>query len=164
MKRYFGKYRGKVEQNVDLDQKGRIQVSVPAVLGANRMNWAMPCVPYAGPDVGFLMIPPRGAHVWVEFENGDPRRPIWSGCFWDENENSPATDPTDFTKIIKTDTATIMIDDTPGLGGITIETSDGLKLTFDATGIELTNGSNLKVTLDTVQNKVSINGNALEVT
>ena len=28
------------------------------------------------------MIPPIGAGVWVEFEQGDPDYPIWVGCFW----------------------------------------------------------------------------------
>ena len=33
MTQFFGKYRGKVENNVDPLQQGRVQVSVPAVLG-----------------------------------------------------------------------------------------------------------------------------------
>ena len=69
---------------------GRVQVSVPAVLGDGRLSWAMPCVPYAGSQVGFFAIPPVGANVWVEFEGGDPDYPIWSGCFWGTGE-VPAT-------------------------------------------------------------------------
>ena len=42
---FYGKYRGKVENNVDPLQQGRVQVSVPAVLGDGRLSWAMPCVP-----------------------------------------------------------------------------------------------------------------------
>nr|HMP43165.1 phage baseplate assembly protein V [Roseiflexaceae bacterium] len=89
MSQFFGKYRGKVEQNVDPLQIGRVQVRVPAVLGEGRMSWAMPCVPYAGPGVGMFAIPPVGASVWVEFEGGDPDYPIWSGCFW-ERGDAPA--------------------------------------------------------------------------
>jgi hypothetical protein len=33
MTQFFGKYRGKVANNLDPMQQGRIQVSVPAVLG-----------------------------------------------------------------------------------------------------------------------------------
>ena len=33
MSEFYGKYRGKVENNVDPMMLGRIQVSVPAVLG-----------------------------------------------------------------------------------------------------------------------------------
>ncbi len=57
MPEYFGKYRGKVVNNVDPRQLGRLQVSVPAVLGDSTMSWAYPCVPYAGPKVGLYAMP-----------------------------------------------------------------------------------------------------------
>ena len=58
---FFGKYRGKVVNNLDPMQLGRVQVSVPAILGEGRMSWAMPCTPYAGSGVGFFAIPPVDA-------------------------------------------------------------------------------------------------------
>src|SRR2546430_6261184 len=82
MKQFLGKYRGKVEQNIDPLQIGRMQVSVPAVLGDGQLSWAMPCVPYAGSSVGFLTVPPVGASVWVEFEGRDTDFPLVSGCLW----------------------------------------------------------------------------------
>lgn len=86
MRRFFGKYRGKVEQNLDVENRGRIQVSVPAVLGQGRLSWAMPSVPMAGMQAGIYAVPPRNANVWVEFEGGNPDHPIWSGCFWGTGE------------------------------------------------------------------------------
>ena len=71
MSEFFGKYRGKVENNLDPLQQGRLQVSVPAVLGEGRLSWAMPSAPFAGPQVGLFAIPPQGANVWVDFEGGD---------------------------------------------------------------------------------------------
>lgn len=56
MSQFFGKYRGKVENNLDPLQQGRVQVSVPAVLGEGRASWAMPCVPFAGNGVGLFLI------------------------------------------------------------------------------------------------------------
>ena len=91
MTQYYGKYRGKVENNIDPQLMGRIQVSCPAVLGSGRMSWAMPCAPYAGPGIGFFAIPPKDAHVWVEFEGGNTDYPIWSGCFWALGDLSPDT-------------------------------------------------------------------------
>jgi uncharacterized protein involved in type VI secretion and phage assembly len=79
---YYGKYRGKVENNIDPMQMGRVQVSVPAVLGESTLGWAMPCSPFAGSGVGFFAVPPTGANVWVEFEGGDPDFPIVAGGFW----------------------------------------------------------------------------------
>lgn len=82
MRRFFGKYRGKVENNFDVENRGRIQVSVPTVLGRGKLSWAMPCVPMAGMQAGIYAVPPKNANVWVEFEGGNPDYPVWSGCFW----------------------------------------------------------------------------------
>jgi uncharacterized protein involved in type VI secretion and phage assembly len=160
MTQFFGKYRGKVENNIDPLQKGRVQVSVPAVLGGGSLSWAMPCVPYAGPGVGFFAIPPNGANVWVEFEAGNPDYPIWTGCFWGLGE-VPAVPALAQIKVIKTDSAKIELNDLPGIGGITIETSMGMKLSITTLGIELTDGMGGSIKLTGPQ--VSINGGALEV-
>ena len=69
-RQFFGKYRGRVEKNVDPERLGRLQLSVPVVLQDVSTGWALPCVPYAGPGVGLFAIPPVGASVWVEFEGG----------------------------------------------------------------------------------------------
>ena len=42
---------------------GRVQVSVPDVLGDTMLAWAMPCTPYAGPGVGFFAIRPGCQHL-----------------------------------------------------------------------------------------------------
>ena len=161
MSTFYGKYRGKVENNVDPQQQGRIQVSVPAVLGEGTLSWAMPSAPYGGPQVGLFTIPPTGANVWVEFEGGDPNYPIWSGCFWGIGEGP---DPLALAqkKILKTDTATITVDDTPGAGGIKIETATGMKIEVNSMGIEINNGQGASIKLSGPQ--ISLNDGALEVT
>lgn len=87
--KFWGKYRGKVLPGGNMDPLGlyRLLVDVPAVGGTalGSQRWALPCVPYAGPGVGFVALPPVGANVWVEFEGGDPTYAIWSGCFWAED-------------------------------------------------------------------------------
>jgi hypothetical protein len=91
-KQFFGKYRGTVFNNVDLEFKGRIQAIVPDVLGAIPTTWATPCVPITsgtGPQSGVYVVPPLQASVWMEFEKGDPDFPIWSGCFWGSPEEVP---------------------------------------------------------------------------
>ncbi len=160
MKQFFGKYRGKIENNIDPMQLGRIQVSVPAVLGEGRMSWAMPCVPYAGNGVGFFAIPPTGANVWVEFEGGNPDYPIWSGCFWGKGE-VPAQPALAEMKVLKTDTGTITMNDVPGAGGITIETTTGMKVVINALGIEINNGQGGSIKLTGPE--VSVNDGTLEV-
>ena len=157
---FLSKYRGTVENNIDPMQLGRIQVSVPSVLGEGRMSWAMPCVPYAGSGVGFFAIPPVGANIWVEFEGGNPDYPIWSGCFWGVGE-VPAMPAIAEMKILKTDMGTITLNDLPGVGGITIETITGMKIEINALGIEITNGQGGSIKLTGPQ--VSINDGALDV-
>jgi hypothetical protein len=161
---FYGKYRGKVENNIDPMQQGRLQVSVPAVLGDGRLSWAMPSVPFAGSQVGFFAIPPVGTNIWVEFEAGNTDFPIWTGCFWGTGE-VPAVPALAEMKVIKTGSITMTLSDLPGAGGLTIEVNPPavttpLKLVFNASGIELSNSAaSVKLT----PASVSVNNGALEV-
>jgi uncharacterized protein involved in type VI secretion and phage assembly len=159
---YFGIYRGKVEQNVDPEQRGRLMVSVPAVTGSGTLNWALPSVPFAGSSVGVWAIPPNGANVWVEYEGGNPDLPVWTGCFWDQGQ-APATPALAEQVVVKTKTCTLTLSDLPGpAGGAKLETQTGMKVAITSTGIEITNGMGATIKLEGP--KVSINGTALEVT
>jgi uncharacterized protein involved in type VI secretion and phage assembly len=162
MTQFFGKYAGTVDRNIDPYGKGRLMVKVPAVFGDGTV-WAMPCVPYAGSNVGFFMMPPTGSNVWVEFEAGDSNYPIWSGCFWRDDNSAPVSfSPlADKKKVLKTDSCTLTLDDTTGSGGIIIEYG-ALKIEIKTQSIEITNGQGATVKLEGP--KVSINGSALEVT
>lgn len=164
MSERFGKYRGKVENNVDPMMMGRVQISVPAVLGEGSLSWAMPCAPFGGPGVGLFTVPPTGANVWVEFEGGDTDYPIYTGCFWGINE-APATPAIPLMKVFKTDAITLTFSDVPGAGGVTLEVNPPavatpLKLSFSSAGIEMSNGG-ASVKLSPVS--VSLNNGALEV-
>jgi uncharacterized protein involved in type VI secretion and phage assembly len=155
---FYGKYRGIVSDNDDPNGLGRIRFKAQDVLGDQESGWALPALPYAGNNVGLYLIPPVNAFVWVEFEHGDPDYPIWTGCFWGSQDTVPGSGPD--TKVLKTDIATITINDASSDSSITIETTSGLKIVMDTNGIELSNGDN-KVTLSSAS--VSINDGALEV-
>ena len=148
----FGKYRGKVENNIDPMKLGRLQVSCPAVLGDGTLSWALPSTPYAGPKVGLFLLPPRGANVWVEFEGGDPDYPIWSGCFWGIGE-VPASPPLEHIKMLKTEGVSITINDMQNAGGLTMliespAVQNAISLKCDTKGVELTIGD-AKLTMTT---------------
>ena len=85
-KRHWGKYRGIVVDNQDIPPRGRLLVSVPGIVIT---NWALPCLPVASIESGTFMRPQIGSNVWVEFERGDPDKPVWAGCFWGEGEIPP---------------------------------------------------------------------------
>jgi hypothetical protein len=162
MSRHYGKYEGTVEENFDPMGRGRLLVKVPAIFHDGTI-WAEPCVPYAGSGLGFFMMPPKKANVWVEFVEGRANRAVWSGCYWIDDRSAPVSvsPVAAYKKMIKTDNCTLTMDDTPGLGGITIETSDGKKITLSQLKLEITDGK-WSVTLSPTG--VSINNGALEIT
>lgn len=158
---FYGKFRGVVSDNRDPLMLGRIRAKVQDVLGDNESGWALPALPYVGKGVGLFLIPPTSASVWIEFEHGDPDYPIWSGGFWALGE-VPVTPGVAEMKVLKTDSATVTLNDLPGIGGITIETTIGLgaKIVMNVQGIEITSGLG-KIKLSATG--VSINDGALEV-
>ncbi len=61
--KYYGKYRGTVFNNIDPEQRGRIQAIVPDVSGLIPTSWAMPCMPIAGKLSGVYVVPQIGSGV-----------------------------------------------------------------------------------------------------
>lgn len=151
--RFYGKYRGKVLENIDPLFLGRISASVPAVSDMPT-GWALPCTPYAGLQVGLYLIPPIGANVWIEFEGGDPDYPIWTGCFWEEGE-VPLEAPPPGMSILKTECITLILNDEPGAGGVTLEVIEPavetpLTITINSTGIEIVTEELVSITCNTM--------------
>ena len=153
LQRYYGKYRGSVVNNIDPMFMGRVLVLVPDVSGIAPSSWAMPCVPVAGINSGVFTVPPIGAGVWVEFEQGDPDRPIWVGGFWGSAAETPvmakATPPGVFGLTIQTTLKNgITISDTPGpTGGILIQTTTGAMISVSDVGIVISNGKGAAITM-----------------
>jgi len=164
MSQFFGKYRGTVTDIDDPLMTFRIRASVPDVMGNLDSGWALPCAPFGGSGMGFFALPKVGALVWIEFEHGDPDYPIWTGCFWGSASDVPSAllAPPYQKMMIQTSGGQIVtLDDTPGIGGISLETSGGQKIKLTPTGIEIDNGLGGKITMQGP--KVSINDGALEV-
>ena len=166
--KYFGKYRGTVINNIDPMQMGRLTVQVPDVKGLIPSTWAMPCFPSTGKQMGAYMIPQIGAGVWVEFEQGDPDYPIWSGCWYGSVAEVPvlalAGVPVSPNIVLQTAAQnSIVISDLPGpTGGIMLKSATGATLIVNDTGIYIQNGKGASVTL--VGPTVAINVAALTIT
>jgi uncharacterized protein involved in type VI secretion and phage assembly len=167
-RRYFGKYRGTVVNNVDPMQMGRVQVMVPDVSNAMLSSWAMPCAPVSGMQHGHFALPPIGSGVWVEFEQGDPDYPIWVGCFWGSAAEVPALAllaPPAVPAIALQTVAQngILISDVPGpTGGIMLKSTAGATLIVNDTGIYIQNGQGASIVM--VGPTITVNGGALVVT
>ena len=175
--RFYGKYRAVVVDNSDPENRGRLKLRIPSVLGADIVSgWALPCLPYGGaPDQGFFFIPEVDATVWVEFEAGNLDYPIWVGTFWGKpggaseapkpaDEQSPPT-----RKIIRTlKGSSIEIEDKDGeevfiiqyndgdkkntvtmnKDGIAVEDANENKMTLDADGVKIEDANANKITMD----------------
>lgn len=171
--RFLGKYRATVFQNIDPEQRGRLQLIVPDVFGPVPSTWAEACVPLAGPTgppMGVYMVPPIGAGVWVEFERGDPNYPVWVGCRWGGQSDIPPLarvgNPASPNIVMQTlGQQTLLISDappTPATGGIVLKSLSGAMVVVNDSGIYINNGKGASIML--AGPTVTINNGALAVT
>jgi uncharacterized protein involved in type VI secretion and phage assembly len=164
---FFGKYRGLVISNVDPMQRGRLQVQVPEVAELIPISWAEACFPAGGPQFGSFAVPSVGASVWIEFEQGDPNRPIWTGVFYKNAAEVPALARSvppgvpGISHVTPLQNA-LSVSDAPGpAGGILLK--GGLaSITINDTGITIQNGKGASVAL--IGSQVIVNSGALVVT
>lgn len=165
--KYYGKFRGTVLNNIDPMQMGRLLVQVPDVEALLPSSWAMPCFPFTGKQMGAYLLPQIGAGVWVEFEQGDPNYPIWSGCWYGSAAEVPALalagNPASPNVVLQSGLQnTIVISDLPGpTGGIMLKSTTGATLIVNDTGIYIQNGKGASLVM--VGPSVTINNGALVV-
>lgn len=154
-----GKYPGTVTSTADAQSRGRIEVKVPDLLGAETV-WADPCTPFAGKGVGLYLVPPVGANVWVEFAAGDTLKPVWSGGFWGEAEcpvPPGAEKPDPAVKLLRTEGVSVALRDADGALEIQADTRKGDKL------LVLTLGPDGVLTVKTGACVVTVGGEAIEL-
>lgn len=166
-RRFYGKYRGSVLNNVDPMRTGRVMVQCPDVLGPSLSSWAMPCFPLSGRQAGAYAVPQIGAGVWVEFEGGDPDHPIWSGCWYASAAEVPALAQAvppglDTFLVQTTGQYALAISDVPGTGGILLKSPTGALIQVNDVGITISNGKGATIVL--AGPTVTVNAGALVVT
>jgi uncharacterized protein involved in type VI secretion and phage assembly len=167
--RYYGKYRGIVKEVDDPQNLGRVKAMVADVLGDVPSGWAMPSLPLAGRTEVFFVLPSIDSHVWIEFEGGDLKRPIWSGCFWevskelpDQLQNNPPRPGQVF--LCTPGGLSILLDDAKG-GTITLlrpkDKKNGQKIVISQDGVLISSGETGTILVG--PNKTNINDGGLEV-
>jgi hypothetical protein len=139
--RYFGKYRGSVDNIDDPEGIGRIQARVPSVYADRISPWALPAVPFAGAAHGLVLLPEVDDLVWIEFEAGDPARPIWTGTWW----------------------GTQGLPDPGGTTQRVLATTGGLKIVLDedADELRLVHGGGAEIVLSADEIRLEIAGKSL---
>jgi uncharacterized protein involved in type VI secretion and phage assembly len=165
--RFFGIYRATVVQNIDPMQLGRIMATVTDAGGPTPSTWAMPCVPLAGKQMGTFMVPQIGSGVWIQFEAGDPDRPVWTGGWWGIAAEVPALAlagvPADPNIVFQTTLQNaVVISDLAGpTGGIMLKSTTGATIIVNDTGIYIQNGKGASIVM--TGPTVTVNNGALVV-
>jgi uncharacterized protein involved in type VI secretion and phage assembly len=166
--RFFGIYRGTVLANLDPMQMGRINATVPDVSSITPTTWITPAAPLAGKQMGVYMVPQIGSGVWVQFEAGDPDKPVYTGGWWGSAAEVPvlalAGPPADPNIVIQTTLQNaIVISDLPGpTGGIMLKSTTGATIIVNDTGIYIQNGKGASIIM--TGPTVTVNAGALVVT
>ncbi|WP_158174425.1 phage baseplate assembly protein V [Grimontia hollisae] len=166
----YGKFRGTVVNNFDKSQQGRLLVTVPSVSSMVPGSWCMPCLPVLGLNSGIFAVPPIGAGVWVEFEQGDVDYPIWTGCFAGSAVDGPTMASTAIPPISAITLQSMArngivicdIGGPMGMGGVTLQTATGATLSVTDAGIFINNGKGAQISM--VGPTVDINNGALTIT
>ena len=118
-------------------------------------------------DGHVLHVPQIGAGVWVEFEQGDPDYPIWTGCFWGTRPRcrrwrSPASRRARTSCSRPRCRTRIVISDLPGpTGGIMLKSTTGATIIVNDTGIYIQNGKGASIVM--TGPTVTVNNGALVV-
>jgi len=171
--KFYGKYRGTVVQNIDPERRGRIQAIVTDVSNVIPTSWAMPCVPWAGLQMGMYIVPPIGAGVWIEFEQGNSDFPIWVGCWWGSTPEVPSIGST-----LTTPGAPVVVMQTLTQGAVVLSDvpvppmkapgvmmmSGPSSITIDASGVTITAPLITLMGAVNITGATNINGGALLVT
>ncbi|MFF3872664.1 phage baseplate assembly protein V [Streptomyces sp. NPDC001978] len=154
--RYLGKFRGRVVDNNDPLRIGRITAEVPDVLGDEPSTWALPCLPFTGQEAGQFVVPTPGSGVWMEFEQGDPSFPVWTGCWYGAADELPpdarrelqANSPSKPVVVQTPQAHKLVLNDTAGADqGILLQAQGGAYIRITREAVVIATGAGAEVVL-----------------
>ncbi len=124
-----------VTDNTDPEGHGRVKLKYPWLSEDHQSHWARIATPMAGGGRGFHFLPEVNDEVLVAFEHGDVNKPYVIGCLWNgvDSPVEPNSKSVEGGKVnrrtIKTRIGhTILLDDTAGMGEMSMTTCSGHKL------------------------------------
>lgn len=142
---YYGKYRAVVVDLDDPEKRGRIRVTCPAVLGEGKSPWCEACTPFTRDSAGDFCLPKIGDTVWIEFEAGNPMKPIYTGNWWKidsiPTQAQPYEEKSKVTRVIEFDGVHIVMN------------KDSITMTVDGSVITMTKDS-----VDISSKVITVNG------
>jgi phage protein D len=136
---------GVVTDNQDPQGWGRVKVKYPWLSSDHASDWIRLVVVGGGDRRGIEFIPEVNDEVLVAFEMGDMRHPYIIGGLWNGKEppphkNNEVTSGGRVTKrVIRSRTGhMVVLDDSDGQSGITLEDKNGNKIHLDSSANKLT--------------------------
>ena len=146
--KFDGMYRGKVLDNDDPSEFGRIKVEVFGVFDgivAADVPWAVPAMPLfsgAGAGFGSFTVPEIDSYVWCFFESGDHNQPVYFASATDGVHGLPAERETNypFRRVMRTKNGIVIyIDDY--VKEIKVDHPSGAYLKIDGSGNIIISGN-----------------------
>lgn len=81
--RYYGTYLATVCEVDDPNNQDRVQLIIPQVTGTDPYPvWALPKNIYSGKDYGVQLPISKGETVWVSFQFGSVKKPLWERSYY----------------------------------------------------------------------------------
>jgi uncharacterized protein involved in type VI secretion and phage assembly len=139
MKHYPGVVTAIVKNLNDPDGQGRIELQFPWLSDSLRSYWAPVAAPLAGKQRGVFFMPEKEDEVLVAFEHGEFDHPFIVGFLWNGVDTPPESDLKNRVMV------------TPGGHTLRFEDGDGKK-------IVLKSSSGQTITLDDVENSITLEG------
>jgi phage protein D/phage baseplate assembly protein gpV len=132
----YGVVIGKVKDNSDPLQLGRVTLTFPWFSDNHESAWARCATPMSGPLRGMYFLPDQGDEVLVAFQHGDFKKPVVIGSLWNGQARPPLNNADRQNRIrqIKTKGHTITLDDSPGAEQIEIKDKGGSTIAMASTG------------------------------
>lgn len=145
--KFYQTYEGKVENNIDPEQKGRVQISIHSLGWITQDLWI-----WAEPEFanrGSFIVPAIGDEIKIYFQDADPEKPVYRGYFYYLNENPiPETDAKKGI-LIHTKNTDIKIYWDDNIGELNIDTTGNLNLNTIAGNVTVKAALTGTVTLET---------------
>lgn len=128
-------YRALVTNNDDPENMGRIQVIIPGIIEEDLNLWILPAGNFGGKNYGVHVMPPIGSVVYIQFEMGDPSKPLWIHGYHGQGEIPDEYGRPEHYWFMTPGGATVEIDD--GKQEITINDHHGNSVELNENGVSI---------------------------
>jgi len=146
---YYSKYRGFVYDREDPKNLNRIKVYVPEIYGDQALEkWAWPASNYSGRGYGAQAIPRTNDLVWVEFEKGNPNKPLWSYGYFGDNEKPDELKGYNNYWFRTPNGLTVSMDDDNLITKITTPNGYSLEINEETESIKIISSENYQLLID----------------